>query len=233
MSRVVSALADRSLTAAVYKRLRADILACRLPPGEKLKVNELALSLKVSLGAVREALARLSAENLVVSEAQRGFTVAPVSEADLIDLTNVRIQIETTVIRDAITNGDLNWESRIVASSHRLANTPLRQPDDDARLNDAWSLAHAEFHLSLVAACGSPRLLSLRTMLSEQAERYRRFSVPLDIHSRDLAQEHKQLLEAALSRNADAAAQLLEAHLTATTQILLDASRAGRLAVAE
>jgi DNA-binding GntR family transcriptional regulator len=233
MSRVVAVLADRSLTAAVYKRLRADILSCRLKPSEKLKVSELAASFEVSLGAVREALARLSSEGLVVAEAQRGFQVAPVSEADLLDLTNVRIEIETTAVRQAIAKGDLNWESRIVAAYHRLANTPLRQPDDEARLSDAWSLAHEEFNSSLAAACGSPRLLNLRTMFSEQAERYRRFSVPLDDHDRNIQAEHKRMMEAVLARDADLAAQLIANHVRATTEILLEASVAGRLAVGD
>ena len=232
MSRV-SALDDRSLTSAVYKRLRADILACRLRPGQKLKVNELALQLEVSLGAVREALARLSAEGLAVSEAQRGFRVAPVSDGDLVDLTEVRIQIETSALRQSIANGDLNWESSIVAAYHRLTNTPLREPSDDARLNDAWSHAHAEFNAALVAACGSPRLLSLRTMLSEQAERYRRFSIPLDDRARDVGEEHQRIVDAVLSRDADTAAALVADHLRATTRILLEAASAGRFAVGE
>jgi DNA-binding GntR family transcriptional regulator len=233
MDRVVAVLADRSLTSAVYKRLRSDILSCRLMPGKKLKVNELAASLEVSLGAVREALARLSAEGLVVSEAQRGFGVAPVSEADLLDLTSVRIEIETTAVRRAIAKGDLNWESRIVAAYHRLINTPLREPGDEILLSDAWSIAHAEFNTALAAGCESPRLLNLRTMFSEQAERYRRFSLPLSLEARDVEREHKRLMEAVLARDADLAASLITAHLTTTTAILLEASRTGRLAVAE
>jgi DNA-binding GntR family transcriptional regulator len=70
-------------------------------------------------------------------------------------------------------------------------------------------------------------------MFSEQAERYRRFSVPLDDHDRNIQAEHKRLMEAVLAHDADLAAQLIANHLRATTEILLEASVAGRLAVAD
>jgi hypothetical protein len=90
-----AALRSRSMTQDVYERLRADILACRITPGSKLRINELCLSLGgVSLGAVREALSRLVADELVMSEPQRGFTVSPVSARDLEDLTAARIEVE-------------------------------------------------------------------------------------------------------------------------------------------
>ena len=62
-----------NLTQAAYEGLRADLLACRIPPGKKLKIQELCDRLSVSLGAIREALSRLTSEGLVVAEPQRGL----------------------------------------------------------------------------------------------------------------------------------------------------------------
>ena len=45
-----------SLTDKAYRQLRSDLLACRLRPGEKLRINDLCQTLSVSLSAVREAL---------------------------------------------------------------------------------------------------------------------------------------------------------------------------------
>src|ERR1700679_1227048 len=84
----------QTLFEGVYRQLRADILACRLRPGEKLQINALAEERGVSLSGVREPLSRLSAEGLVTAEPQRGFRVAPVSFEDLTDLTMTRIDIE-------------------------------------------------------------------------------------------------------------------------------------------
>ena len=70
-----------NLTQGAYEQLRADILSCRLLPGSKLKIQELCIRCAVSLGAIREALSRLTSEGLVVARPQRGFKAAPISPA--------------------------------------------------------------------------------------------------------------------------------------------------------
>src|SRR5438132_9546483 len=92
----------QNLTQAAYEGLRADLLACRIPPGSRLKIQELCTRLSVSLGAIREALSRLTSEGLVVAEPQRGFRAAPISAEDLSDLTRTRIKIESLCLRRAI-----------------------------------------------------------------------------------------------------------------------------------
>jgi DNA-binding GntR family transcriptional regulator len=210
-----------SLTQTAYERLRADLLACRLPPGEKLRIGELCDMLGVSLSAVREALSRLTAEGLVVAEPQRGFRAAPISEADLRDLTAARIEIETLCLRRALAAGDVTWEERLVAAHHRLSRTAERDPGDPKLVTEAWAEAHRAYHAALVAGCDNAWLLRLRAILYAQSERYRRLSVPLARTERDLAREHRDIVEAALARDADRASALLAAHLSLTSDILL------------
>ena len=212
-----------SLTQSVYEQLRADLLACRLRPGDRLKISDLCGSLGVNLGAVREALSRLTAEGLVVSEPQRGFRVAPISAPELKDLTEVRIEVEARCLRRAIREGDVAWETAIVAAHHVLTRLPEREPEDPDRVSEAWALAHAAFHRALVAGCGSPWLLRLRDALYDQSERYRRLSVPLSCAGRDLGREHRDIMDAAVARQEDRACALLTAHFQATTMILLQA----------
>lgn len=75
-----------SLTERAYQRLRDDLLTCRLAPGDRLSIKELSAELGVSLGAVREALSRLTSEGFVTAQPQRGFRAAPITVEDLIDL---------------------------------------------------------------------------------------------------------------------------------------------------
>lgn len=219
-----SSPAASSLTQDVYERLRADLLACRLQPGERLKINELCRSLSVSLSAVREALARLTSEGLVTAEPQRGFCATPISAEELGDLTRVRVQIEVSCVERAVAAGDLDWESHLVAALHRLLRTPEREPGDPQRMGDEWSAAHAGFHQALVASCDSPWLLRLRGMLYNQSERYRRLSVPLAQVARDLNAEHRDMVDAALARDGARAGVLMAQHLELTTRMLLEQS---------
>jgi len=212
-----------NLTQRAYEELRADILACRIAPGAKLKIQDLCTKFSVSLGAIREALSRLTSEGLVTAEPQRGFRAAPISAEDLQDLTRVRVEIDSLCLRRAIELGDVDWEARLVAAFHRLSRMPERAAGDPARSSDDWADAHAAFHNALLDGCDSPWLLRLHQQLYDQSERYRRLSVSMAQRRRNIGDEHQKILDAALARDADKAVKLLTAHLSATTTILLAA----------
>ena len=228
MKTVANRESSANMTQGAYVSLRADLLACRILPGSKLKIQDLCEHYSVSLGAIREALSRLSSEGLVVAEPQRGFRAAPISAADLEDLTMARIEIDSICLRHAISDGDVQWEARLVAAAHRLARTPERAADDPARSNEEWAVAHAAFHLALVDGCGSPWLLHLHSLLYAQSERYRRLSVPFATNGRNVNKEHQAIVNAALARDSELALRLISAHLTTTTRILLNAVVKGK-----
>ncbi|NQV20554.1 MAG: FCD domain-containing protein [Rhodospirillales bacterium] len=214
----------RSQTQDIYHLIRADILACRHLPGQKLKISELCDHLKASPGAVREGLSRLAAEGLVVAQAQRGFRVAPISIDELHDLTQVRLDIEGKALRLSIEHGDLEWESRVVATYHRFSKQSLHDHGDPEHMAEGWAEARTEFHQALVSACPSPWLLRLRDLLYAQSERYRRLSVAVAQHDRDVASEHRKLMEAALARNTEVAMKCHKELLTGTTRIVIEAA---------
>jgi GntR family carbon starvation induced transcriptional regulator len=213
---------DRAATQAdqAYEALLAEILDSRLAPGAKITISDVASRLGTSPGAVREALSRLSAEKWTVATAQKGYSVAPVSIAELKDLTRTRIAIEQMSLRSAIAHGDVEWETSIVAAYHRLHRIPIVAPDGAARINDAWVAAHTTFHAALAAACDSRWTLNLRAMLYAQSERYRQLSYVLARENRDVDGEHKNILDACLVRDADLACRLIDEHLTRTSDIL-------------
>ncbi|WP_257169793.1 GntR family transcriptional regulator [Bradyrhizobium sp. SRS-191] len=200
-----------SATQTAYEQLRASLLAGLYQPEEKLKISELGASFSVSPGAIREALARLTAEGLVIAMPQRGFRVAPVSVADLRDLTDMRIEIETKCLRRAIANGDLAWETAVVAAHHRLAATPIATAD--GRFSPAWMLAHGDFHTALAQACGSAWMMRVRDLLFVHNERYLELARKADRGNRDAAREHRELMEAALARDTERAVTIMTVHL--------------------
>ena len=205
----------------VYAALRSDILGGRQQPGSRLPFADLSARYEASMGVVREALTRLQGEGLVESEPQFGFRVVSVSAESLRNLTEARCAIETLVFRSSIQNGDLAWESAVLAAHHRLDRTPQMETDDPARLSDAWSSAHAAFHLALLAGCPNPILLGTAVSLRDSAELYQRLSVPEDATERDIPAEHRAILDAALAHDEDLASALLTRHIQRTTDILL------------
>jgi DNA-binding GntR family transcriptional regulator len=90
-----------------------------------------------------------------------------------------------------------------------------RLPGGPVALNDEWQALHRDFHAALLAACPSRRQLAWCASLFDQAERYRRISA----HQRTLrhkSDEHRQLMEVVLQRDADAASTLLTRHIRGT-----------------
>ncbi len=212
-------------TRSAYEHLRGEILGGRLRPGHKLAVVALAANCDVSPGAIREALAMLEADSLVISTPQRGFRVSPASTRDLMHLSRARIEIEKICLAEAIASGDLNWESRVVASFHHLSRLPAQL--DSHPQDPAWIAAHAEFHRALVAGCPNPWLLKMHQMLYEHTERYRQLAAPLQSNSRrDVATEHQALLNAVLSKDIALAQTLIGAHLQTTVDLLLSSPNA-------
>ncbi|BDI06040.1 GntR family transcriptional regulator [Sphaerotilus microaerophilus] len=211
----------RSLTTMAFERLRSDILLGELKPDERLRIQGLSERYSVGATAIREALSRLVTDGLVESEDQRGFCVAPVSREELQDLTATRVAVEQIALRGAIAHGGVDWESHLLSSFHRLLRAPLPLNPSDAL---QWSQVHRQFHESLLAGCGSTWTLRLCRLLYDKSERYRnladRATTP---HSRDTVTEHRQLMDAAMARDAERACELLSEHFWETTQIILKA----------
>lgn len=204
----------------VLQRLRDDILSCALVPGEKLRFEALRDRYEVSFSTLREALSRLVAERLVISEGQRGFVVAPVSVSDLLDLTNARVLLERENVRLSMLYGDDGWEAGILSSYHRMERIQARL-GEHYYLDAEWGRLHSAFHLSLVGASRSPVLLEMREKLFERANRYRRMSSQFRTQWRPKDVEHKAIMDAALDREPQAL-DLLERHIRETTENVIE-----------
>ena len=215
----------RTAASALANDIRADIISGHLPPGGRLRIKELCERYGSGAIPLREALSRLATSGFVVAEDQRGFRVADVSAAELTDITDTRIHVECEALRRAIAQGGLDWEERLAGAHYRLGRVALRLPDDSG-LNPEWEQAHAAFHSALISGSGSNSLIAIAELLRDQTARYRHLSVAgasgsAPAPGRDVAREHRELLEATLARDAVRASDLLAEHLRRTTELVL------------
>ena len=156
----------------------------------------------------------------MVPQAQRGFRVAPMSLADLEDLTRTRTLLECAALRDSIELGDDEWEARVVGAYHRLSRAEERLANDPAGVFDEWEARNRAFHEALISACPSRWILRFQALLYQQSHRYRRLSamttpVPASVH-----EEHRRIFEAALARDAERADQLIAQHIQLALKII-------------
>ncbi|HET8996268.1 MAG TPA: GntR family transcriptional regulator [Acetobacteraceae bacterium] len=206
-----------TLSSAVYARLRRDILLGVFRPGDKLPIDALCARYAIGATPLREALNRLSAEELVVRADQRGFRVAPVSLSDLEELTKTLCWIGNLALRESIRHGDAAWEEAIVLAAHRLSRVPREGPEGYSSFNPEWETRHRAFHLALIAACGSHWLIDFYAMLLDRNTRYRYLAFADASKPRDAEAEHRDIVEAVLARDADRAAAAAEAHMRRTS----------------
>lgn len=220
--------AARTLNASALSQLRSDIITCRLMPNERLRVEALRERYGMGTSPIREALMRLEAEGLVELEQNKGFRVSEVSHANLIDLMNTRIEIETIALRWSLEKGGVEWEADLLSTFHRLSRQMKIDAANPDAISEAWSREHADFHTALVSACGSPTLLAIRARLFEQAERYVALSIMSNGPLRDDVGEHKQLMRAALNRETERAIELNRLHIARTRDKVAAALAAGK-----
>jgi GntR family transcriptional regulator, carbon starvation induced regulator len=225
MEKSISTPSGTNLTTVAFQQLRTDILSGQLRPEERLRIQALSERYSIGATAIREALSRLVTDGLVESEDQRGFCVAPVSRDELLDLTQTRIEVECLALGHAIKRGDLDWESNLLGAFHRLSKTPAPVSPE---LHASWAAVHRQFHEALVAGCESPWTMRLCRLLFDKSERYRNLAEHHTVpRARDPITEHRQLMDAAMARNAALATRLLSEHFWETADITLKAAFGG------
>jgi DNA-binding GntR family transcriptional regulator len=212
-----------TLVTTAYDRLRRDILRGVLRPGERLRLRVLADHYDCGMGALREALSRLIGDNMVAFEDRRGFSVPAITRKDLSDLLEMRLLLEEKALRESISRGGVDWEVAVMAAFHRLSRASEPRDADPRIVDEDWEHAHSEFHRALVSGYDLPLLQQFRTVVLAQSDRYRHIYLHYASKGRDHHAEHRQIMEAALRRDADQTVELMSRHLKRTVDLLLAA----------
>ena len=209
-------LSDTSATQKAYRAIRQMIVVCVLPPGEKLKIENLKSTLNTGASPIREALSLLTSDLLVERIDQRGFRVAAASRENFEELFSLRCSLEDMALRQCIANATDEWEENLVLCHHRLGRSVRDKKEN-------FEECHKAFHTALLANCGSSILMKFCNQLYDLNVRYRNLagqssSYPL----RDVTDEHASILQATLARDSDKASEELLTHYRLTGAFLAE-----------
>jgi DNA-binding GntR family transcriptional regulator len=199
-----------SIGETAYQRIRSDIVLGRIGPGQRLGLDRMRAEYGVGIGTLREILSRLAAEGLVLAEGQRGFEVPPISAQNLRELAELRLVLESHALRRSFAEGDMDWEGRVVAAHHKL-NATERRLIAGERETELWKRYDSEFHQALISACGSRELMIAHASAFDRYVRY--LMIAFCFRGEEAAGEHRDLLNAALDRDARRATEILAAHI--------------------
>lgn len=201
---------DGHNVALVHDRLRRDILSGAIPAGETSQLA-LARDLEVGRTPLREALRMLQHEGLVISEPNRRVRVAALSAEDAEQLYAMRIALEAMAVR--VTVPELG--SAEIAELEGL----LAQMEHYMRRQDSAGLRtpHRAFHACLVAGAGE-RTAATISLLFDHAERYRVAFAGIDQERWNQRHaEHRGIVDAAITGDADLTIQRLLEHYLQTS----------------
>ncbi|QUQ66053.1 GntR family transcriptional regulator [Kutzneria sp. CA-103260] len=208
--------ARRGLAEESADRIRDAIFAGHFPPGAPLREVELAASLDVSRGSVREGLALLEREGLVRSEWHRGTTVIEVTPRDVEEVYTVRAALDrlaAITARTAASPDDL-------AALDQIVETMSSDLDRGGPRLLALDIA---FHDAVYAAAGNSRLIQSWQAVRSQVYLFqlRRITVSPHDYLAHVVAEHRELAELIRGHDAKALARTAEEHVHSARRALL------------
>jgi DNA-binding GntR family transcriptional regulator len=203
---------DRPLRDLVADAVRAEILSGVLPPGTRVREEQLALDHGVSRVPVREALQKLAGEGFLTLSPRRGATVSTASPAKAVEVMEIRRSLELLAVRRTaeVRGGELAAELVKVVDAGSLALAAR----DHRRLPPLVE----RFHDLVAAASGNQELIVLLAGLRSRLGWM--FAVDDETRSNHAWSEHAAILDAVLDGDPDLAVRLMDAHLEVDELVL-------------
>jgi DNA-binding GntR family transcriptional regulator len=200
----------QTLSEHIADRIREAIIRGQFTPGQRLREEQLASTLEVSRGPVREALISLEAEHLVVVRRNRGAIVAHLTEGDLEEVYSLRVAIERLTVRWAVrhaTEEDLDQVDAVLDEFSVALEGPVGE-HEAAELD-------VRFHDAVYRAAHHRRLYALWSSLRPQVKV---FLLRRNIANPDwrplMVCGHQAILDTLRARDAAAADACIADHLT-------------------
>lgn len=197
----------KSLTELVADALREQIVNGELELGSQLSEARIAKDLGVSRTPVREAINRLEMDGLLRVEHQRGSFVFNLGPAELAELCDARVCLETTALADAIRRNPEKLHERLSDCVRRM--TSARQSDDTA----GYLALDTEFHQHLFNCADNRFLNDAYQAIAHKMAAIRNRLGRHPAHMEKSYREHIDLADAVRNRDTLRALSILKDHI--------------------
>lgn len=195
---------------AVLAELRGLISRGELPPGEPILQENLAELFGVSRVPVREALKILEGEGFVVYAAHRGYSVAKLEVADLLEIYDLRGVLESHVIEAAVPMLEADDLHRM-----REAMTAMDRAADETDWV-AVGVQNRVFHFALFERSGMNRAVEMIRRLWETTDPYRSLYFQKPLNRESVNAEHILIYRACAEHDVRRVVQLHSQHRSHT-----------------
>jgi DNA-binding GntR family transcriptional regulator len=212
-----------TLAERLFDDLLLAITRGELAPGSKISEPALARRYGVSRGPLREALNRLQERKLITRLANQGARVVEQTPQALSDLFVVREALEGMAVRQATMRCSAADLDALHETITRFEAQLEETPDDDPHMDVN---PDRDFHFLIAQISQNPYLVSLLCAeLHPLLRVFRTNTAYPKIKRREAAEEHKQILAAMESKDAEFAEMLMRRHISAANKRRQDALR--------
>jgi DNA-binding GntR family transcriptional regulator len=202
----------KSLAETVLHQLRESIVHGDLALGQPLSERQLADDLGVSKTPVREALAQLRGEGLVLIYPQRGAFVFTLSAREVHQICEFRSAVETAALRLAIARGPDGFAAELEDIVRGMA---AAQRQGDQRL---YLSLDTRYHAAFFEHCGNSYLRDSYARYVGKIAALRTHLAGKPLHTKLSFREHRQMLETIRRGDADATIAVLDIHIGRTRE---------------
>ena len=204
----------------VYAVLKQRILSCALKPDERLVEKTLCTELRVSRTPLREALNRLSHEELVAFQPHAGYRVARITLDGFRNLTEFRAIVEpqaAALAAERATPED-------IADLRAFATLPY-DPNDERGFVD-YCRANARFHLRIVRTARNSMLENIVMSALDLYQRPAYLRIGRQLDPKNPSAKHRAITEAIAKHDAAAARDIMLQHVRGGGERILAALKA-------
>jgi DNA-binding GntR family transcriptional regulator len=196
----------------VVEGLRNEILSGMRQPGSALLQSQIAKQYNVSRIPVRDALATLAIERLVMSQPNMGARVVELTMQELCEVFELRISLECKCLEAAMENMD---KTHIEEVTYQLQKSSIEAQ------RAGWARSDAEFHNSLYMAANRPVHIRLISELRQLCQIHTKHYAKLTQNTDHWVSQHAEITEAFQKGNVQLCVTLLEQHLSQARDFLL------------
>jgi len=203
----------------VYAVLKQKILSCVLQPNERLTEKKLCAELRVSRTPLREALNRLSHEELVSFQPHAGYRVAGLSLAGFRNLIELRSIVEPQAAALAAERASADEIAALRAQA-----TLQHDPNDD-RSFVQYCHANSRFHLMVVRCARNPMLENIVMSALDMYQRPTYLRIGRQMDAGNPSSKHHAIVDAIAQHDAEAARQVMLQHIRGGGERIMTALR--------